>query len=231
MEQNYQRSALMQIGPLLIQTGIVIIILLISRAVISELDMVQGIRIPVYFTLPQLISSIILTIIMFMLINLGVLLETRLAHILPVFPESGYILKLILFLIVIGIGYGAYLPLIRPYWGDFDWVYNLFFLISFVAVLGTLVYTIYKHTEHLSFILIGQTTRAKKTSHVAATAGPACAGCGATNKVGATFCTSCGAKLSPTETISFDCNGCGAVLKPNARFCVSCGISVGKTNS
>jgi uncharacterized protein YacL len=231
MEQKYQKSALVQIVPLLIQTVVGIIILLISRAVITGLEMVQDIQIPVNFTLSQLISAIILTIIMVMLVNLGVRMEPRLAHMLPDFPQSGHILKLILFLIAIGIGYGAYLPLIRPYWGDFDWAYNISFLIIFVAVLGALGYTIYKHTERLTPLLIGVFTGTRESSSIAAAAGPVCAGCGATGKVGAAFCTSCGASLSPPKAVDFNCKGCGAALMPNARFCVSCGIPVGEAGS
>jgi len=231
MKPKPQKSLVGQVLPLLIQAGVGIIILLISRAVITDLEMVREIQIPVYFTLPQLISAVILTIIMVLLVNFGTRMELRLAHIVTDFPQSGYMLKLFIFLIVIGIGYGAYIPLIRPYWGDLDWVYHLSFLILFVVVLGMLGHTIYTHTERLTTVVTGLFSGAKQTIPISGAEGLVCPACGGKNKAAATFCTSCGRKLSPLETGASNCKACGAVLKPNARFCVSCGLTVGEAGS
>jgi hypothetical protein len=231
MKANPQKSALGHVLPPLIQAGVGILILLIARAVLIRLDMVREIEIPVEFTFPQLISAVILTVMMIVLVNLGMRMESLLAHIVTGFPQSGYILKLAVFLIVIGIGYGAYLPLVRPYWGDFDWVYHVSFLILFVVVLGMLGYTIYTNTERLTTLIAGLFSGAKEAVAVRGDAGLLCASCGGRNRAGAAFCSLCGAKLSPPETVGSMCKACGAALKPNARFCGSCGLTVGETGS
>ena len=229
MKSKFQKNLLEQVLPSVIKAGIGIIILLIFRAVIIDLEMVREIDIPVYFTLPQLLSAMILTVIMIMLLNFGIRIELRLARIVTGFPQSGQIVKLFIFLIVIGIGYGAYIPLFRHYWGDFAWVYHLSFLILFMVVLGILGYIIYTQAEHLITLIIGLFRRVKQTIPISG--GLACAACGAKNKAGAGFCSSCGEKLSPLEKETSNCKGCGEALKPNARFCVSCGLSVGETSS
>ena len=231
MKPKPQESLLRNVLPLVIQAGVGIIILLIFRAVITDLNMVREIDIPVYFTLPQLLSAVILTIIMVVLLNFGTRMELRLAHIVTDFPQSGRIVKLLIFLIAIGIGYGAYIPLLRHYWGDLDWVYHLSFLILFVIVLGMLGHIIYAHTERLIALIAGLSSRAKQTFPVSGAEGLVCAACGGTNEAGASFCSSCGGQLSLLETGTSNCKGCGAVLKPNTRFCVSCGLPVGETAS
>lgn len=231
MKPEFQKSFLKQVLPLLIQAGVGILIFLIARAVIIELDMVQAIRIPLRFTLPQLISAVILTIIMIVLVNFGTRMELRLAHIVTEFPQGGYILKLFVFLIVIVIGYGAYLPLVRPYWGEFDWVYHLSFLVLFVVILGVLGHTIYAHTERLSTLIIDLFSGEKRNIPISRTGDIVCGGCGGKNKAGAGFCTSCGAKISPLETVASNCKSCEATLKPDVSFCSSCGFSVGGPNS
>ncbi|MCL0065007.1 zinc ribbon domain-containing protein [Dehalococcoidia bacterium] len=231
MKPKLQESLLREVLPLVIQTGVGIIILLIARAVITDLDMVREIDIPVDFTFPQLLSAVILTIIVVVLLNFGTRMELRLARIVTDFPQSGQIVKLFVFLIAIGIAYGAYIPLLRHYWGDFDWAYHLSFLILFVVVLGMLGHTIYTQTERVTTLITGLFSGAKQTIPISGAEGLVCAACGGRNKAGASFCTSCGGKLSPLETGASNCKGCGAALKPNTRFCVSCGLPVGEASS
>jgi len=228
-----------QVLPLVFQAGGGILVALVFWLVIGELPMVEDIQLPVEFTLTELLSAGILTIIMGILVSFGMRMEACLAAIVTGFPQSGQILKLFIFLIVIGIAYGAYLPLLEPYWGDVEWVYPVFFLVVFLVVMGILGYTIYQHMDRLGTLLYQHMDRlgtllvvAKQTVATPAAAGDiACAGCGEKNKIGATFCSSCGASLSVPETVASNCKGCGAALKPNARFCVSCGLTVGKAAS
>ena len=47
-----------------------------------------------------------------------------------------------------------------------------------------------------------------------------CGSCGHENREGASFCVSCGTRISRV------CSNCGGDLSPDARFCGSCGASV-----
>jgi rRNA maturation endonuclease Nob1 len=51
---------------------------------------------------------------------------------------------------------------------------------------------------------------------------PACTTCGPRPEPDATFCSSCGRRLSPRAV----CDRCGAALSPDSRFCESCGRQV-----
>jgi len=224
------KSILGQVLPLLVQTGVGIIIVLILWLVIAELPMLEEIQLPVYFTTAELFSAVMLTIIMIMLLSFGMRMELSLAHTVPAFPQSGQILKLLIFLIVIGIAYGAYLPLVEPYWGDLEWIYPVTFLVFFVCVAAMLGYTIYAQADRLSGLLSDLFTSGEKAVMTTAE-GPLCPGCGKKNKAGAGFCSFCGGKLSQPATADINCKGCGAALKPESRFCVACGLAVGEASS
>ena len=63
--------------------------------------------------------------------------------------------------------------------------------------------------------------------------GTHCPSCNALVPLGATFCQSCGTRLSPepaspppAQTAPLFCNHCGAQLREGARFCPTCGKPV-----
>ncbi|MBT9143118.1 MAG: hypothetical protein DDT32_02246 [Syntrophomonadaceae bacterium] len=230
--QQRPQSIQGQVLPLVIQIVGGVIILLIIWLVLDRLPMVREIQLPaeLKFDTTELLAAVILTIMMIMLVNFGMRMELSLGRIVPTFPQSGRMLKLLMFLIVIAIGYHAYLPLIEPHWGDLDWIYPVGFLVLFVITLAMLGYTIYIHIDRLGTLFSGLFTSGEKPV-IATAEGPLCPGCGKKNKAGAGFCSFCGAKLPQPATSGTNCKGCGAALKPDSRFCAACGFTVGEASS
>ena len=45
------------------------------------------------------------------------------------------------------------------------------------------------------------------------------------------FCSKCGTKLEPAESISFYCKGCGKKMDSENRFCGNCGRAINESFS
>jgi len=202
-----------QFFPMILQTVLGIIVLLIVWLIISRLPMLDEIDFPLDFTLSELVGAGILTVIMVLLVSFGIRIELRMSYVFSRFPEGGTIIKNIVFLIAILIAYWAYKPLLNPYMGDLRWIYSLAFLFLFVAVLVVLALNIYRNTEGISAIFTGT-----KSGFVL------CHKCGNSNPSSSKFCSICGAELPQVKELN--CKSCGAPLKPGAKFCPSCGIAI-----
>jgi uncharacterized OB-fold protein len=204
-----------QFFPMILQTVLGIIILLIIWLIISRLPMLEEIDFPLDFTLSELVGAGILTVIIAMLVSFAIRIELRMSYVFSQFPQGGTIVKNIVFLIAILIAYWAYKPLLDPYMGDLRWVYSLVFLFLFIMVLIILARNIYHNVEGISSIFTGT-----KSSVVI------CNKCGNNNSGSSKFCSSCGAELP--QITEFTCKSCGEALKPGARFCPSCGAAAGE---
>lgn len=204
-----------QLFPMILQTVLGIIVLLIVWLIISRLPMLDEIDFPLDFTLSELIGAGILTVIIALLVSFGIRMELRMSYVFSRFPEGGKIVKNIVFLIAVLIAYWAYRPLLNPYMGDLRWIYSLAFLFLFVAVLIVLALNIYHNTEGISAIFTG--TKSGSTL---------CQKCGNSNPSSSKFCSTCGAGLP--QTIELKCKSCGAPIKPGAKFCPSCGTAIDK---
>ncbi len=201
--------------PLVMQTGIAIVILLVVWLVISLLPMLEAIDIPLKFSLSELVGAVILTVIVMLLVNFATRLELRLRHLLADFPQGGTMAKLLLFLIAVLVGYTAYRPLALPYMTDLEWIYHLLFFGAFVAILGVLGYALYNNMEQLIALMT-------RSGGVPSTAeGTICSKCGEKTREANRFCLFCGAELPKPPT----CGSCGRVLRPGVGFCPSCGAA------
>ncbi len=204
--------------PLVIQTGTGVAILLASWYIISILPMLDDIQFPLQFSLSELLTALILTILIWMLGVFGRRLELRLGFIHRDFPQGGTIIKYIIYLFIAVIGYHAYAPLALPYLDDYYWIYSLVFLVLSLSMLALLGFTVYSNTESISAMF----SKTKKAVPVQTTGFSLCAKCGKSNKAGSKFCVSCGEVLSSPAKVNA-CNTCGAALKAGAKFCTGCG--------
>ncbi len=217
-----------QLLPLLIQTGVGILILLIVWLIVDNLPMLEKIDFPLEFTLSQLMGAILVTLIIGVLINFGHQAEVRMRTIMPSFPQSGSLLKLFIYMLSIFFAYAAFGPLLLPYMDkvDLDWIYHLLFLLLVFVILGLLGYSLYIHLDKIIPLFSSQGWASSMAAPEAA-GGAVCDKCGASHKSDATFCTSCGQKLAPGEKAEpARCSRCKAELKPGARFCPGCGSPV-----
>lgn len=215
------KSAFEQLFPMILQTFIGIVILLIAWLVITALPMVKGIRMPLDFTTAQLITALILTIIVVMMISFGIRMELRLVYLGVKFPQSGTMVKQLMVLLSVLIAYYAFKPLVMPYSGELEWIYHVAFLVAFIAALFFLGYNIYSNIEQLSALFAGSRSSSSKEATLA------CAKCGKDNLLDAAFCSFCGGEMVKPDPSS--CKKCGAELKPGASFCAGCGATAEET--
>jgi len=216
MTAQQKQGSFSDLLPLLVQTGVGIIILLIFWLVVVNLPMLDEIDFPLDFTLAELIAAVLLLAITAMLVNFGNRMELRMAHVLPSFPQAGNLVKILVFIIATLIVYTALRPLVLPYINDLDWIYHLVFLLVVVGLLGFLGYSIYINMEQITLLFTSSGTSSSPVG------GIVCNKCGEKNKSQATFCSYCGAELPRPP----QCNSCGRVVKPGAKFCPSCGSGV-----
>jgi len=212
MSERIKRP-LEQFLPMILQTALGIIVLLIVWLIISRLPMLDEIDFPLDFTLSELVGAGILTAIVVLLISFGIRIELRMSYVFSRFPEGGTIVKNIVFLIAILIAYWAYRPLLNPYMGELKWIYSLLFLFLFVAVLVVLALNIYRNAESIGAMFTGT-----KSDFVL------CPKCGSRNPSNSKFCSTCGAELPQIKELR--CKNCGALIKPGAKFCPHCGMAI-----
>jgi len=219
--QTKPKGTMEQLLPLFMQTGVGIIILLIIWLVIVNLPMLEEIAFPPRFTLTELLSAVVLTVIIGMLVSFGLRMELRLGYLVQNFPQGGIMIKQLVFLIAILIAYLAFRPIAVPYMGEVDWIYHLVFLIAFVAVLAVLGSLIYRNTEEIVEIFFGSKRHGPSSSSALL-----CSKCGEKNAAGTKFCSFCGVE----QPQPLQCSSCGVFLKPGAKFCPGCGAASGETS-
>jgi uncharacterized paraquat-inducible protein A len=200
-----------QFFPMILQTVVGIVVLLIVWLVISRLPMLDEFNFPLDFTLASVVSACILTVVIALLISFSIRMELRMSYVFPQFTQLGTMVKYFIFLIVILIAYGAYKPLLSPYMGDLSWIYHLCFLLLFVAVIFILARSIYLNIDSISALFTGTKSNLVR-----------CEKCGNSNRSDLKFCSSCGAEVP--KTAALNCGSCGTALKPGSKFCPGCGV-------
>ncbi len=203
--------------PLLVQAGTGIALALACWLVLARLPPVRDARLPVAFTLGQLVGAVALTGVVLLLVDLGRRLELRVSCAFPQVPAAGTIAKLLVFLAATAVAYRAFGPLTLPYLGYRQWLYSLTFVAVTVTLLTQLGLTLHANLEGLAFVLTSTGTRHRTV----------CPDCGRAGRPGATFCTSCGGTLRSSAPAGGRCRHCGAPVRPPARFCRACGRAAG----
>ena len=202
-----------QFFPMILQTVVGIVVVLIIWLIISRLPMLDEFNFPLAFTLASLVSACILTIIIALLISFSIRIELRMSYVFPRFTQLGTMVKYVVFLIIILIAYGAYKPLLSPYMGDLGWIYSLCFFILFIAVIFVLARSIYLNIEGITALFTGT-----KSNMVL------CKKCGNRSRNDLKFCSTCGDEL--IQTMETNCRNCGLALKPGITFCPGCGMDI-----
>ena len=203
-----------QLLPLLVQTGVGLIMLLIAWLVIANLPMLERISFPLKFTLTELLVAILLTVAAGMLVNFALRIELRLRRLVSEFPQCGAMVKQFIYLIVILIAYFAFNPLATPYLENMEWLYHLLFLLTFLLILTSLGISIYSNTGELAVLFKAPMRQERPVVDLLK-----CIKCGKENQAGMQFCSFCGEKLpQPVK-----CGYCGQILKAGAKFCPNCG--------
>ena len=159
--------------PVILQTVAGIVILLVIWVVISNLPMLARLPFPTAFTLRDLLSAIVLTIIAVMLGNFGLRMEQSMERLIKGFPQGGAMVKQLAVLLAVLFIYLAYRPIVTPYMDEVDWLYHLLFLFVFLTYLGVLGFAVYSNIESLAALLSG-----KKMSLSSSAETATCVSCG-----------------------------------------------------
>jgi len=178
--------------PQLLKTSLGIIISLLGWLAIINLPMLDEISFPFAFTITEMLSAAIFTIIVIMLITFGLRLELRFRYYANRFSPVGTVIRQIFFLGAILILYFFYRPLVIPYLLGLDWIYHLGFLVASLTVMAILGISIYRSIEQVAKPSPDQVR--KEPLHISTVN---CPSCGANMISAARFCPGCG---KATET-------------------------------
>lgn len=151
------KSSIKHLLPLLIQTAIGIVMLLVGWMIISILPMIDEVDLPLEFSLSELLSAIVLTVLIVLLIDFTLKFSRKLDELNRSSKELYFLedlFKYVIYLIAIVIAYIAYLPLVVPYLNDFDWIYSLFFLLISIIIIGIIGYSVYNNSQKLGQLLV-----------------------------------------------------------------------------
>lgn len=219
--QTSFREAFRQTMPVVLQTAAGAAMVLLSWLVISVLPMVERISVPLRFSVESLLVAILLTVLVILLLRLGVHLKRSFRSVPSVFPYSGQIALMVSWLASIAILYSAYLPLVKPYTGRFEWVYSVLFLLPFLTVMAVIGYCVFAGMRLVGEALQGQQggerAATEKSPAVVEEAKPATVTPAASKKKAA----------EAEEAKKSFCEQCGAETREGAKFCASCGASLG----
>jgi len=190
--QHNNVSVLNKLLPQFLKTVSGIIISLLGWLIIVNLPMLDEISFPFAFTLTEMLSAAIFTIIVIMLITFGLRLELRFRYYATRFSNVGGVIRQVFFLGAILILYYFYRPLFIPYLSDLDWIFHLTFLVASLTVLVIMGIAIYKSLEQVTKPLPKKVRN--KPLHISPLS---CRSCGANIINSARFCPGCG---KATET-------------------------------
>lgn len=139
--------------PLLAQAGAGIVLALACWLVLARLPPVRDARLPVPFTLGELLGAVALTGVVLLLVDLGRRLELRLSYVFPQVAATGGMAKLLVFLAATAVAYRAYAPLTLPYLGYRQWLYPLVFVAIAATLLAQLGLLLHPNLEGLASTL------------------------------------------------------------------------------
>jgi hypothetical protein len=214
-----------EISVLVVQTVVALILLFFVWIIIVNLPMLEEIKLPLDFTLPDLLGAVLLTVIAVALYRFGSRIENAFYQAETNLPQIGTIIRNVCLLVSLLLIYFAYRPLVVPYMGELDWVYHILFLIAVLVALVVLVNFIYLNTEYFTDYLTLQSAKPKANRAMGTIT---CSSCDKKylSEDGIVFCSQCGEKLPQPKK----CTACGKMLKDSAKFCMACGEKVGVAN-
>lgn len=194
-----------KIDPRLVKSGIRLISFIVGLAllrffielmpVFHELKLPGGI-----VSLFQITGGIFSYLGLVLVILFAYELEETVPHCFDQFPESGILAKEMIFILCTIYGYSAFRSLFSPFLASFTWVYQVTFLLLFLAQIFLLGKSLYRHNEKLGGLLaalLGLGISFLKTASTGAAR--LCAQCQHHNDLTARFCSACGAPLKQQE--------------------------------
>jgi len=170
-----------------------VIIALFSLAIINAIiGALPGInaQIPGLYAwnIPTIISMIISTIMIVIVFKFSLTIGPIIQNQYPKFPELRTIVTNFIYLICLGIAYGAYRNLLTHVLASYIWIYDLAFLVIGLYLTYIIASTLMKSSDKLSEIIshnVKQATGEKKV----------CKKCGTSNPITNKFCDKCGSRL------------------------------------
>lgn len=202
------------VAAVIVQGVVGVVLLVIFRLVVDHLPMLQEVDLPLYFGLSELLAALISTGIVAVLMSTAGRLALQVDGAGLGFTGAGLATKLLAALGSLLLIYHSYSPLLQPYLGQYEWIYQVVFLTAFLATLVALGYTVYTGVGDLGATMAARPRQARMP-------GAACGQCGAANPPGGAFCDACGAAAKPAG--GGGCASCGTPLKAGSRFCPDCG--------
>jgi hypothetical protein len=207
---------------LIIKTVLSMTLLLVAWVVISNLPMFIEIRLPLYFSLLDVISAGLLTVVAILIFKFGTQIRVIYSEIDLSFPQILTIIEQSMFLIFLMIIYFAFRPIVVPYMDYLDWTYHVVFLIFFLFVMGSLGFYIFRNVDALTEQLANKSILSNVERDYIS-----CENCSCKNNANAKFCSNCGFQLRQARR----CDSCGATQKANNKFCTDCGKQVSEKTS
>ncbi|HOL16861.1 MAG TPA: zinc ribbon domain-containing protein [Bacillota bacterium] len=209
-----------QLLSFLIEAAVGLAILALMWLAVVNLPMLEGISLPLQFTLAELLGAILLLAIAAALLAFTLRLKYHLGHLAPIHQKSIVLIKQLILPLFVLLIYLALRPLLVPYLGGLAWTFHLLFLAVFLALLVLLGHSLYRHTRQLIILYSNPAVRELLTTTLVS-----CEQCGEKNMADARFCSSCGEKLlRPGQ-----CNSCGMVIDGASKFCPACGAPNSET--
>lgn len=208
-----------QLYSFLIEAAVGLAILVLMRLIVVNLPMLEGIAIPLQFTLAELFGAFLLIIIAAALFNFALRLKYHLSHLAPIYQSGSILVKQLILPLSVLLVYLALRPLLVPYLDDLAWAFHLLFLVVFLALLALFGNSVYRHTRQLIVLISNPAVKELLTTSLVS-----CTQCGEKNMAGARFCSSCGGKL----TRLCRCSSCGMVINEESKFCPDCGAPSGE---
>jgi len=129
---------------------IAVVGLLLLQTLVLALPMVQEIPVPAGLPLPVLaiVKIVIASVILVLLVNFAFEIGDNLEVAFPTFPQGGSIIRWVILLVAVLIGYGAYHVLAETFLGHYAWIYPLIFLGLAMVPLLSLVLLCYQNLRY-----------------------------------------------------------------------------------
>ncbi len=217
--QTIVEPAQKKVVSLIIKTLLSMALLLVVWLVISNLPMLIEIRLPLYFSLLDVIGAALLTVLAILVIKFGSQVSRIYSAVDLSFPQILVVVEQVMYLVALLLIYFAFGPLAVPYMGNFGWAYHVAFLLFFLFLMGSLVGFIYRNVDTLTDLLAS-----KSIMGINESGSVICNQCGARNSVKAKYCSSCGNQLMQER----QCLACGVNQPAQNKFCTECGEQVDK---
>ncbi len=171
-----------------------VIIALISLGVINFIIgrlpginvQIPGLNLP--WSNPTIITAVIYTIMIVIILKFGFTIGPTIQNVFPKFSELRTIAMNVVYLIALGIAYGAYRPIVTPFLSEDIWLYDLGFLVVGLILAYIVASTLMKSTDKWTDHIFNNVKQATGEFIV-------CTKCGWNNEPSNKFCNKCGSHL------------------------------------